>query len=135
MADPGDLLLAGPQATPTTPEIVLDQQCACRHCEERSDEATQRHVMRPLGCFAALAMTGREYARGPGRAGGDRGQQGDAFGLGAQGACMASRRREGVRGEGPTAAIRPSWKRMSTVPDAGPQLTLSHAVQGSSLSF
>ena len=29
-----------------------------RHCEERSDEANQKPRVRPLVCFASLAMTG-----------------------------------------------------------------------------
>ncbi|NEW95354.1 hypothetical protein DY467_01005 [Rhodopseudomonas sp. BR0G17] len=34
------------------------------HCEERSDEAIQRpHVLRPLDCFASLAMTGDGHPR------------------------------------------------------------------------
>jgi hypothetical protein len=30
---------------------------ALRHCEERSDEAIQHFLCRPMDCFASLAMT------------------------------------------------------------------------------
>jgi hypothetical protein len=129
------------------------------HFLDRRHRAVQARVMRHHRRRpGAGGASERGHGGGLPAAPNEVGESGRVWSCALTSAGMASRRREGVRGEGPMAAIRASWKRMSTGPDGEPsagsrvrpcrkhdlcpvhshrgsQLTLTHAVQGSSLSF